>query len=73
MSINDPKVGALREKFTEMSWRKYRSARYQFRFVMFLNRMEKFGRARLRFELHACRAEFALLSPIARAILGEVA
>lgn len=53
MSINDPRIEALRiealrEKFTEMRWRKYRGARYQFRFVMFLNRIEKFERARLR-------------------------
>jgi len=80
MSITDPKIDELREKFNAWQFRQEREyvrrtgsfngvsrAGKPLRFVIFCQRIEQFERARLRFDAHAMRVGLAL-SPMARYI-----
>lgn len=75
MSINDPKIGALREAWNACqrrheiayakragSWNGSSRAGKPLRFVIFCERIESYERARVRFAAHAGRVERALFS-----------
>jgi len=81
MSIKDPRIEQIRERWNAMRSRKEReyavqqgsylgSSRiaYPFRFVNFIRHIERTERARLRFAGHQERVEYALAAPVTQYI-----
>lgn len=85
MSVNDPRIDVLLERYNAMQLRKEREyanrnrsyvgvsrAGQPMRFCIFLNRLERAHSAGCRFAVHTARVHHALLSPVAQFLL-EVA